>query len=325
MATYNVLLTAWMIKPDNSSLQQLLAEGCEIHTHYWHDKRDEKEMLQLVPGMDAAIVSVDPFTPQVLAAADKLKVISRTGIGYDSVDVPAATRKGIFVTTTPGANETAVADFTFALLMALSRKVVENERNVRQGKWTRVAGNDPTGKTIGIVGLGTIGKKVAKRAAGFDMRILAFDVYKDEAWAAANGVTYVPLDELLANADYVTLHTPLLPSTRNLINAERLSKMKSTARIINTSRGGVIDETALWHALKEGQLAGAALDVFEHEPPWGSPLLELPTVLVAPHVAGNSEEAQQKVIALACDNALRVLQGKPPLHTVNPEAGKVQR
>ncbi len=320
MTKYDVLLTAWMIKDDNPSLQQLRDAGCAIHSHYWHDKRDEVEMLRLVPGMDAAIVSVDPFTSRVLAAADRLKVISRTGIGYDSVDVPAATQRGILVTTTPGANETAVADYTFALLMALSRRVLENDRNVRQGKWTRVAGNDPTEKTIGIVGLGTIGKRVARRARGFDMRVLAFDVYRDEAYAAANQITFVPLEDLLAQADYVTLHTPLLPSTRNLIDGERLAVMKPTAYIVNTSRGGVIDETALYKALKNGKLAGAALDVFEHEPPWGNSLLELPNALVSPHVAGNSAEAQQKVIAIACDNALRVLQGLPPVHAVNPEA-----
>jgi len=322
LAKFKVLLTAWMIKEDNPNLARLREAGCEIVTRYWHDKRDEAEMLTLVPGVDAAIVSIDPFTPRVLAAADRLKVISRTGIGYDAVDVPAATERGIVVTTTPGANETAVADYTWALLLALSRRVLANERNVRQGKWTRVAGDDPTGKTIGIVGLGTIGKKVARRASGFEMRILAYDVIKDEAWAAANDVTYVDLDDLLARADYVTVHVPLLPSTRGLINKDRLRRMKRSAYIINTARGGVIDETALYEALSERWIAGAALDVFQQEPPWGSPLLTLDNLLVAPHVAGNSNQAQEKVIALACENALRVLQGEPPLHAVNPQVLK---
>lgn len=320
LAKYSVLLTSWMIKEDDQNLQRLREAGCEISTHYWHDGRDEEEMLKLVPGVEAAIVSIDPFTPRVLAAADKLRVISRTGVGYDAIDIPTATEKGIVVATTPGANETAVADFTFAMLLAISRKVIENDRNVRQGKWTRVAGDDPSEKTIGIVGLGTIGKKVARRASGFDMRILAYDVVKDEAFARANGIAYVELDDLLAQADFVTLHVPLMAATRNLINEERLRRMKPTAYIVNTSRGGVIDEVALYRALKEGWLAGAALDVFEQEPPWGSPLLTLDNVLVAPHVAGNSKGAQEKVIAMACENALRVLKGEPPLHAVNPQA-----
>lgn len=320
MPQHKVLLTSWMIKETDPNLDRLRQAGCEVVVHYWHDKRDEAEMIRLVPGMDAAIVSIDPFTPRVLDAADRLKVISRTGIGYDAVDVPAATERGILVTTTPGANETAVADYTWAMLMAISRKVVENDRNVRQGKWVRVVGDDPTGKTIGIVGLGTIGKKVARRASGFDMRVLAYDVFKDEAWAAANGVTYVTLEELLSQADYVTVHVPLMASTRNLIDEARLRLMKPNAYIINTARGGVIDETALYKTLSERRIGGAALDVFSQEPPWGNPLLTLDNVLLAPHVAGNSLGAQERVIAMACENALRVLQGQPPLHAINPEA-----
>ncbi len=320
MAKYKVLLTAWMIKPGDANLQRLRDAGCEIVTNYWHDNRTEEEMVSLVPGVDAAIVSIDPFTARVIAAADRLRVISRTGIGYDAIDIPAATERRIVVTTTPGANETAVADYAFAMLMAISRKVVENDRNVRQGKWVRIAGDDPSEKTLGIVGLGTIGKKVAKRASGFDMRILAYDVIKDEAFAAAHGLTYVELDELLAQADYVSVHVPLMAATRNLIDERRLRLMKPTAYIINTARGGIIDEAALYRVLKEGAIAGAALDVFEQEPPWGSPLLTLENVLLAPHVAGNSKGAQAKVIAMACENVLRVLQGEPPLYAVNPQA-----
>lgn len=309
-----------MIKENDPNVKRLRDAGCDVAVHYWHDKRNEDEMVALIPGVEAAIVSIDPFSERVLQAADKLKVISRTGVGYDAVDVPAATALGILVTTTPGANETAVADYTWAMLMAISRKVVQNDRNVREGKWTRVAGEDPTEKTIGIVGLGTIGKKVARRAGGFDMKILAYDVFKDEAWASANSVTYVALDDLLRQADYVTVHVPLMAATRHLIDEARLRQMKPSAYIVNTSRGGVIDEAALYTALKEGWVKGAALDVFSQEPAWGNPLLTLDNVLVAPHVAGNSVEAQQRVIAMACENALRVLQGQPPLHTVNPQA-----
>ena len=320
MSDFKVLLTAWMIKQDNPSLQRLRDEGCEIVTNYWHGNRTAEEMMGLVPDVDGAIVSVDPFPASVLAAAKKLRVISRTGIGYDAIDIPEATERGIVVTTTPGANETAVADYAMSLLLSISRKVLQNDRNVRAGDWTRVEGNDPTEKTIGIVGLGTIGKKVAKRALGFDMKVLAYDPFKDEAFAAASNIKYVEIDELLHEADYVTIHVPLMPSTRNLINAERLRNMKKTAYLVNTSRGGVVDEESLYKALSESWIAGAALDVFEHEPPTGSPLLKLDNMLVSPHVAGNSIEAQQKVIALCCENMLRVLKGGPPIHAVNPDA-----
>lgn len=320
MANEKVLVTSWMVKEDSPALQRLRDEGFEIVTNYWHDKRDEEEMIKLIPGMDAAIVSIDPFTPRVFAVADKLKVVSRTGVGYDAVDVPSATERGILVTTTPGANETAVADYAFALLLAVSRKVIENDRNVRQGNWTRVIGDDPSEKTIGIVGLGTIGKKVARRARGFDMRVLAYDVVKDEKFAEENQVTYVGLDELFREADFVSVHLPLFESTRRIINEQRLRSMKPTAYLVNTSRGGVIDEDALYRALKERWIAGAALDVFTQEPPWGSPLLDLDNVIVAPHVAGNSRGAQENMVSMACENVRRVLKGEPPLYAVNPQA-----
>jgi D-3-phosphoglycerate dehydrogenase len=314
-----------MIKENDPNVKRLREAGCDVMVEYWHDKRDEAEMLRIIPGMEAAIVSIDPFTPAVLDAADKLKVISRTGIGFDAIDVPAATERGVLVTTTPGANETAVADYAWAMLMAVTRKVVQNDRNVRDGKWTRLTGDDPSEKTLGIVGLGTIGKKVARRASGFDMKILAYDPFKDEAWAAANGVTYVELDDLMRMADYVTIHVPLMAATKHLINEDRLRLMKSTAYIINTARGGIIDETALYKALNERWIQAAALDVFSQEPAWGNPLLTLDNVLLAPHVAGNSIGAQERMIYMACENALRVLQGQPPLHTINPQALEKRR
>ncbi len=320
MANPKLLLTSWMVKEDDPNIARAREQGIDVEISYWHEGRDEAEMLSLVPGMDAALVSIDPLTRRVIAAANKLKVISRTGVGYDAIDVPAATERGIYVTTTPGANETAVADYTWAMLMAVARKVVENDRNVREGKWQRVIGDDPSGKTIGIVGLGTIGKKGAKRAAGFDMRILAYDVFKDEAWAAANNVTYMALDDLLAEADFVTCHVPLMEATRNLIGEAQLRRMKPSAYLINTSRGGVIDEEALYQALNEGWIKGAGLDVFSQEPAWGNPLLTLDNVLLAPHVAGNSFGAQARMIEMAFDNVINVLKGEKPLFAVNAKA-----
>lgn len=319
MAKPKVLITAWMLKEDSPNLQRLRDEGCEVIIDYWHDNRNEDEMIRLLPGISGAIVSIDPFTPRVLAAADTLRVISRTGVGYDAIDVPAATARGIAVCTAPGTNDKAVADFAFTLLLALGRQLLANVRNVKEGRWVRAIGDDVGEKTIGIVGLGAIGKRVARRARGFDMRVLAYDVVQDQAFAAANGVTYVPLDDLLAESDYVSLHLPLMAATQKAINEERLRRMKPTAYLINTSRGGVIDEAALYRALKEGWLAGAALDVLTQEPDWSSPLLTLDNVIVTPHVAGISKGSQIATLEMACENVLRVLNGQRPLYAVNPE------
>ena len=190
------------------------------------------------------------------------------------------------MTTTPGTNERAVADFAFGLILTVARAIPANIANVKAGRWERVVGPDVAHATLGIVGLGLIGKEVARRAHGFDMRILAYDVFRDEAFAEQYGVEYRELDDVLAEADYVTVHVPLMPQTRNLLDAGRLARLKPTAYVVNTARGGTVDEAALYEALTSGRLAGAALDVFGVEPAWGNPLLELPNVVATPHVAG---------------------------------------
>ncbi|MHB8993343.1 MAG: phosphoglycerate dehydrogenase [Chloroflexota bacterium] len=320
MAKPRVLLTSFWLKPGDEVDQRLQAAGMETVFNCWHGGRTEEEMIDILQGIDGAIVSIDPFTPRVLAAARQLKVAARTGVGYDAIDARAATEEGVAVCITPGANNRAVADFAFALLLACARRLMENLSEVPDGRWKRHQGKDLPGSTIGIVGLGSIGKEVARRARGFDMRVLAYDVFQDEAFAAQHQVTYVPLEQLLRESDFVTLHCFLNDGTHHLINAERLALMKPTAYLINTARGPIVDEEALYQALKEKQIAGAALDVFGQEPlPAGSPLRTLDNVYLAPHAAGQTDGAMHAMGTIAADNVIAILKGKKPLGLVNKD------
>ncbi|MGE5620829.1 MAG: phosphoglycerate dehydrogenase [Sphingomonadaceae bacterium] len=320
MAKPRVLLTSFWLKPGDEVDQRLQSAGMETVFNCWHGGRTEEEMIDILQGIDGAVVSIDPFTPKVLSSAKQLKVVARTGVGYDAINVPAATENGIAVCITPGANNRAVADFAFTLLLACARRLLENLTEVPKGGWKRYQGKDLPGSTIGIVGLGSIGKEVAKRARGFDMRVLAYDVYKDEAFAAQHQVTYVSLEQLLRESDYVTLHCFLDDTTRHLINAERLALMKPTAYLINTARGPIVDEKALAKACKEKRIAGAALDVFANEPlEADSPLRNLDNVYLAPHAAGQTEDAMRAMGLMAADNVIAILRGERPVGLVNKD------
>ncbi len=323
MAKPRVLLTSYWLQPGDEVDRRLKEAGCETVFNLWHGGRTEDEMIDILQGIDGAIVSIDPFTPRVLSAAKQLKVVSRTGVGYDATDVKAATENGVAVCIALGSNNFAVADYAFGLLLACSRRLLENLSEVPKGGWKRYQGRDVAGATIGIVGLGAIGKEVAKRARGFGMRILAYDVYRDEAFAAQHGVTYVSLEQLLRESDYVTLHILLNDQTKHLINAERLALMKPTAYLINTARGGIVDTQALYEALKERRIAGAALDVFENEPlEADSPLRSLDNVYLSPHAAGQSVQAMTLMGTMAADNVIAILKGERPAGIVNPEVLK---
>jgi len=325
MTKPRVLLTSFWLQPGDEVDQRLQEAGCETVFNRWHGDRTEEEMIRILQGIDAAIVSIDPFTRKVFQACPQLKVVSRTGVGYDAIDVPAATEHGVAVCITPGANNRAVADFAFALLLAIARRLLENLTVVPQGGWKRYQGKDLPGSTLGIVGLGSIGKEVAKRARGFDMRVLAYDVFKDEEFAARHQVTYVPLEQLLRESDFVTLHCFLDETTRHLMNAERLALMKPTAYLINTARGPIVDEEALFQALKEKRIAGAALDVFDQEPlPANSPLRTLDNVYLSPHAAGQTDGAMRAMGTMAADNVIAVLKGEKPLGLVNREVSLKQ-
>jgi phosphoglycerate dehydrogenase-like enzyme len=245
--------------------------------------------------------------------------VARVGIGVDTVDLDAATSAGVVVTTTPGAIEETVADHTLALMLAAVRRIVETDASVRRGEWNRAGGLtgwDLHGSVVGLVGLGAIGRAVARRLSGFDVRLLAYDV----APRPLEGAELVELDELLARAEIVSVHVPLLDSTRGLLGERELGLMRSGAVLVNTSRGGVVDEAALARALAGGRIRAAALDVFGVEPPAGSPLLDLPTTTLSPHVAGLSTASIDRMLQLSVRSVTAVLRGEVPETAVNPEA-----
>ena len=244
-----------------------------------------------------AIRSATKVTDKVIAAAKKLKVIGRAGIGVDNVDIPAATKKGIIVMNTPFGNSITTAEHAIAMMMALARQLPEADASTRASKWekNRFMGVEVTNKTLGLIGAGNIGSIVADRAIGLRMKVIAYDPFLTPERAQTLGIEKVELDDLLARADFITLHTPLIDATRNILNAENLAKTKKGVRIINCARGGLIDEEALYAALKSGHVAGAALDVFLVEPAENNPLFELPNVICTPHLGASTTEAQENV------------------------------
>ncbi|HXE75213.1 MAG TPA: D-glycerate dehydrogenase [Candidatus Xenobia bacterium] len=287
------------------------------------------ELMGYVRDVSALICQLtQKVDAEVLAAGPKLRVVANVAVGFDNIDVASATTRGIAVTNTPGVLDDSTADFTWALLLAVARRVVEADRFLRDGKWKGwdlmlMLGADVHGKTLGILGLGRIGRKVAERARGFAMRVL----YHDAARAPASlerelGVQWAEKDELLRASDFITLHVPLLPSTRHLIGARELATMKPTAYLINAARGPVVDEAALVEALERKRIAGAALDVFENEPQVHPKLLAMPNVVLAPHIASASVETRTRMAVMAAENAVAVLEGRRPPNLVNPEVWK---
>src|SRR5262247_1369668 len=261
----------------------------------------------------------------LLDACPKLRVVSNVAVGYNNVDVAACTKRGVVVTNTPDVLTDTTADFAWTLLMATARRIVEADRYVREGRFTQwenmlLHGGDIHGKTLGIVGFGRIGRAMARRALGFGMRVLYQDaVAADAATERELRATRTDIVTLLRESDFVTIHTPLLPETRHLINAQSLKSMKKTAYLVNAARGPVVDEAALVHALKEGWIAGAGLDVFEEEPKVHLGLLGLSNVVLAPHIGSASADTRLQMANLAVDNCLAVLEGKAPPTPVNPE------
>ena len=275
-------------------------------------------LCQRVNGVDGILCMLTDKVDDALmdAAGPSLKVISQMAVGYDNIDISAAKERGIVVGNTPGVLTETTADLTFALLLAAARRLYEGTQYILEGKWqtwhpTTLLGHDVTGATLGIVGLGRIGSAVAKRAAGFDMRILVYGPRISDAEAAQIGAERVTLDDLLQRSDFVSLHCPLRPETRHLINRETLARMKPSAILINTTRGGVVDQAALYWALVNGVIAGAALDVTDPEPlPADDPLLKLANVIIVPHVGSATVGTRGKMAQIAIDNLIAGLSGK---------------
>ncbi|NMC78891.1 MAG: phosphoglycerate dehydrogenase [Chloroflexi bacterium] len=274
-------------------------------------------MARLLPGMDACIAGLDVLDQAALAAADRLKVIARYGVGLDRVDLPAARQKGIVVTYTPGANSVSVAELAIGLMLSLARQIPAASQAASRGEWPRYIGFTLEGRTIGLIGLGAIGRHVAQRLSGFECHILAYDVQPDAAFAQKQGIVLTSIDDLLAQSDLVSLHLPLLPETRQVVNASFIAKMKPGAYLVNTARGELIDEDALLEALKSGQLRGVALDCFQEEPPAPNhPLLALPQVIATPHMGAHSDGATNAMGTMALRDCLAVLRGEEPRYRV---------
>jgi D-3-phosphoglycerate dehydrogenase len=311
-----VIITARYFAVDPEPLAVLQAHGCAlVHTELDWTLGDgnvsEARAVELLQDVDGAIISSLPLTDAVLAQTPSLKVVAVRGVGYDSVDVEAATQRGIPVLVAPGFTE-SVADYTFGLMLAVARQVAQADRVVRAGRWEVLVSTNICGKTLGIIGLGRIGKAVARRARGFDMPLLATDVVHDTVFAQEYGVTYVALEELLQRADIVSINAPLSQGTRHLIDAHSLGLMKPTAFLINTARGGLVDEAALAAALRAGRLAGAGLDVFHDEPLRQNPFHGLDNAVLSPHLAAYSREGLRETGVLAAQGVMTVLEGRRP-------------
>ena len=293
----------------------------------------KKVVIQKVAKVDAlASLLTDQIDAEVFDVAPNLKIIAQFAVGYDNIDIKEATKRGIYVTNTPEVLTETTADFAWVLLMAVARRVVEADKYIRSGKWkvgwhpTMILGRDVYGATLGIVGLGRIGAAVAKRATGFDMRTLYYSATRKPNLEKTLGLEFADLDTLLQKSDFVSIHVPLMEKTYHLIDERKLKLMKETACLINNSRGPVVDEKALYKALTEGWIAGAALDVFEHEPTSiDNPLLKLDNVVVAPHISSSSHETRSRMAEMVAENLIAFFEGKIPPNLVNREALKTRR
>lgn len=279
------------------------------------------DLLEAIEAYDALVVrSETRVTRDVIEAGRNLMVIGRAGVGVDNIDLAAATERGIVVVNAPLGNIVSAAEHTIALLCALARNIPQADASLRSGKWerSRFVGVELRGKALGVVGLGQVGSEVARRARGLEMQVVAFDPFVSPERASLLGVDVVSMDELLARSDFVTLHTILTEATKGMIGAEQLAKMKPTARLINTARGGLVDEGALLEAVQRGVIAGAAVDVFTEEPaPPDHPLLRDPRIIVTPHLGASTREAQERVAVDVAEQVLAVLEGRPALYAVN--------
>src|SRR5581483_5819201 len=278
------------------------------------------ELVEAVRGYQALIVrSETKVTRPVIEAASDLRVIGRAGVGVDNIDVDAATSRGVVVVNAPAGNTIAVAEHTIGLLLAVARHIPQASAALRAGQWqrSRFMGEEVRNKTLGIIGLGRIGREVARRAQGLEMRVIACDPYVGAEHARRLGVEMTDLPSLLRAADFVSIHTPSTAQTQGLLGAAELSLLKRTAYVINCARGGIVDENALREALESGRLAGAALDVFQREPPGDNPLLQVETLVATPHLAASTQEAQVQVALEVAEQVVAALEGRPTLYAVN--------
>jgi len=305
---------------------EYLKKHCEVDYVDNDEGITAEQLKERIRGKQAVVAQLmNRFSAEVIDSLDGVKIIANVAVGFDNIDVPAATRKGILVTNTPDVLTETTADFAFALLLAAARRVVEGHQFVHAGAWRKwsidlLVGHDVHHRTLGIFGMGRIGQAVARRGRGFSMRILYNDAVRaPESIEQELRLEFVSKEQLLRESDFVSLHVPLLDSTRKLIGESELKLMKKTAILVNTSRGPVADEAAVARALQEGWIAGAGLDVFEREPEVNPVLLQLPNVVVAPHIASASVDTRREMSVLAARNAVEALEGRRPITLLNPE------
>jgi glyoxylate reductase len=303
-----------------------LAQTCDFRIWEGELAVPRDVLLKEVSEVDALLsLLTDKIDVPIMNAAPKLRVISNMAVGFDNINVPEATKRKIVVCNTPGVLTETTADFAFALLLAAARRIAEGERNVKEGKWKTwgpmtLLGHDVHHATLGIIGLGRIGAEVARRAKGFDMRIIYYDTVRRPDLEKTLGVEFRELKSLFSESDFVTVHTPLLPETHHFIGEKQFNIMKKNAILVNTARGPIVDPKALYNALRNQQIAYAALDVTEPEPiPLDDPLLTLQNILIVPHIASASVATRTKMAMMAVDNLLAVLRGERPPYVVNPE------
>ncbi|MCG8566180.1 MAG: phosphoglycerate dehydrogenase [Desulfobacterales bacterium] len=314
----------WSLSPSfghtpTPALDYLADKGCEVALYPAGERPVMDAVLKEIDRYDALVPGLFPITAEVVNAAKKLKVISMAGAGFSHIDLEAAARKGIMVTNAPGTNHHAVAELAIGFVFALARDIAGANHAVKSGQWPKFVGSQIRGKTLGVLGTGLIGKEVALRGLGLGMSVVAHDLFEDTAFAKAHGISYLPLDQVLACSDFLSIHMPLTPETRGIIGADALSAMKPSACLINLSRGSVVDETALCRALKDKEIAGAALDVFENEPPGDNPLLGLDNLLATPHMGGYTREALESVTMICAENIVNALEGRTPDHLLNQD------
>ena len=326
MAKPKVLAT----RPLFPAAQEILNANCEVE--YWTkpERIPKEELLRKVKDKEGLVcLLTEKVNLELLSAAQKLRIAANVAVGFDNIDVDACTKRGVVATNTPGVLDETTADFAWTLLMAISRRLIEGENLARSGNWKgwdldQLVGTDVWGKTLGIVGFGRIGKAMARRALGFQMKVVYADAVRaPEAVEKELKATYRGMTDLLTESDFVSVHVPLLPETRGLFDAPRFSKMKPTAFLINTSRGPVVDEAALVHALESARIAGAALDVFENEP-FIHPGLKRSNVVLAPHIASASVETRTKMACMAAENVVALFKGQRPANMLNPDVLKTR-
>jgi D-3-phosphoglycerate dehydrogenase len=319
MSKFRVYITSRSFGRIVQDSLKILESVAEIERSPYDRTMTEKELIRNLKDVDAVILGVDTCSRKVIESLKRVKVIGRHGVGIDNVDLDAATEKGIIVTYTPHANADSVADHTWALILALARKIIQADLSTKAGRLegTKFIGMELSGKNIGIIGLGAIGQRVARRAKGFNMNILYYDKFRNEALEREIGVKYADLEQLLAESDIVTIHAVLTSETKKMIGVKQLQIMKKTAFLINTARNEIIDEKALIKALKEKWIAGAALDVFERKSL--KQLSKVNNVILTPHIAAYTIEALRRMDIMVAEDIVKVLTGGKPKHIANPK------